>query len=172
MSTSIAEPIHTCANHAISCIDNHHHHHLDAGKSKSTRIMEVLEKISAIALGVFSAFTDLKLFAPFFLIGAAIGVYSYFKQDKCCHESTSPASACSQGFLEHLTGVKLPAPISLAANIAVTICHIDHHATVFVPIVGLSVGNWVGKNATHYGSLLYHKIEAHCQQRQRLLATA
>lgn len=118
-------------------------------KPSSNLFMNVLEKISAIALGIFSAFTSLELFIPFFFVGVCIGFYSYMQEKESC-EHSHPVSSCANGFLEQLTGVKLPPIISLAANIAVTICHIDHHATVFVPVVGISVGTWIGKTITPF----------------------
>jgi hypothetical protein len=97
------------------------------------------------------------LFVPFFLVGGAIGIYNYFQNEK---ESNliHTSSACSHDLLEQLTGVRLPAPISLAAAVAVTLCHIDHHATVFVPIVGLFLGALVGSTTCAHGALLHRKF--------------
>lgn len=136
-------------------------------KSKFDLFMGVLEKISAVALGAFSAYVSWKLFVPFFFAGVAIGIYSYLRDKNSCQHS-HPVSSCAHGFLEQLTGVKLPAPISLAANVAVTICHIDHHGIVFVPIVGISLGAWVGKAASHYGVLMHKKISVHLANRKPL----
>lgn len=123
-------------------------------------MINIIEKISAIALGAFSLYTNRQLFVPFFLAGVCIGIYSYTKDKKSCHKY-HPVSSCAHGLLEELTGVKLPSIISTIANIAVTVCHIDHHATVFVPIVGVSLGNWIGKTASHDGVIAYKKITAH-----------
>jgi hypothetical protein len=138
---------------------NSHHVHQGA-KSKMDITMNILEKVSAVALGAFSLYTSWKLFTPFFAIGLAIGAYNYFQNRKTCHHQ-APGSACSQGFLEQLTGVKLPAPISLVANIAITVCHIDHHAIVFVPIIGLSMGAWVGKMSLECGAFAWNKLNQH-----------
>ena len=121
--------------------------------------MRVLEKVSALALGVFAAYVNLWLFVPFAVLGVGIGIYNYYAAVQQGRRDAA-ASACSQGFLESLTGVKLPAPISLLANLAITAVHIDHHSDVFVPIVGLSVGAWFGQNAAYYSSLLYRKFKA------------
>lgn len=121
--------------------------------SKKSPCFVVAERITAIALGIFSAYVNIKLFLPAFLIGMTIGAYSHITNAR------NSGSSCTNGLLEQLTGVKLPAPISLAANVAVTICHIDHHASVFVPIIGVSLGAWAGKNASYYGSLAYKNIE-------------
>lgn len=113
-------------------------------KSNYHKVMGALEKISAIALGALSAYINWQLYVPFFAVGVAIGIYSYFKDKKAC-PLRRPGSSCTQGLLEQLTGVKLPAPVGLAVNIAVTVCHLDHHSSVFVPIVGVSLGAWAGK---------------------------
>ena len=126
-------------------------------KSKFAVFINVIEKISAFALGVFAAYVSWILFVPFFFVGVCIGVYSYI-QDKSSHGHGHLASSCAHGLLEQLTGVKLPPVVSLAANIAVTVCHIDHHATVFFPIIGVSLGAWIGKTAAHYGHLAYKKF--------------
>lgn len=125
--------------------------------SRFDPFIRTLEKVSAVALGIFSSCISLELFLPFFFFGMIIGVYTYFQnKHDCSHRH--PISSCAHGFLEQLTGVRLPAPFSLAANIAVMICHIDHHAAVFVPIVGFSLGSWAGESACHYGALIHKKI--------------
>jgi len=128
-------------------------------KEKSTfgMVINAIERISAIALGIFSAYVSWKLFVPFFFIGICIEIYSYVQNEKPCGH-THLVSSCAHGLLEQLTGVKLPPIVSLAANIAVTVCHIDHHSIVFVPIIGISIGAWLGKSASHYGVLMHKKI--------------
>lgn len=126
-------------------------------KTKFDFLINVIEKISAIALGIFSAYVNLELFVPFFFAGVCIGVYSYIQDRTLCNQGHL-SSSCAHGLLEQLTGVKLPPVISLAANIAVTVCHIDHHATVFVPIIGVSIGAWIGKTVSYYGDLNYRKV--------------
>jgi hypothetical protein len=147
--------------HNHTAPDACHSHSCHPKKNKSTfdKVMNIAEKISAVALGIFAASVSFKLFLPFFFVGVGIGAYNY-AQNKHSHNNASGVSPCAQGFLEGLTGVKLPAPVSLATNIAVTVCHIDHHGSVFVPIVGISVGAWAGKNAFHYGSIACKKINA------------
>jgi hypothetical protein len=118
-------------------------------------ILNVVEKISAIALGIFSAYINVQVFVPFFLAGASIGAYGYTQDSKSCQDSVA-GSSCAHGLIEQLTQVKLPRVVSLIANVAVTVCHIDHHESVFVPIIAISMGNWIGKVAMislHNGSL-------------------
>lgn len=126
----------------------------------------ILEKVSLIALAVFAAYLSPKLFFPFFGAGILLGTYLYWNKkitwpipgreckhdieegcendskETCEHEHES--GGCSQGFLEQLTGVRLPPPLALGANIAITVCHIEHHSAVFAPIIGLNAGMWVG----------------------------
>ncbi|MBM3207965.1 MAG: hypothetical protein FJZ57_05095 [Chlamydiae bacterium] len=112
------------------------------------KVMSAAEKVSVLALGILSAMADIKLFIPFFLCGLGYGIYSAINNENAGpHQS---ASACSQGFLEQITGIRLPRPVSLIANVAITACHIDHHSSVFVPITALSFGAWVGKNGLEF----------------------
>jgi hypothetical protein len=144
----------------IHAPDAHHCH--DCREPESSTFLEVLGKVCMVALTAFAAWTNFLYFVPFFLLGIGIGIYNHF------HESPANAqgrlvSPCSQGFLEQLSGVRLPALVALVANVATTVCHIDHHDTVFVPIVGVSVGAWAGKMAAEGASLLYKKFTHHPQ---------
>lgn len=134
------------------------HHHQE--NSTFDVLINIIEKISAIVLGIFSAYVCLELFIPFFFIGIAIGIYSYTQDKKSC-DHTHPGSSCAHGLLEQLTGVKLPKIVSLGANLAVTVCHIDHHAAVFVPVVGISLGAWIGKMVAHYAVLIGKAISVY-----------
>lgn len=82
---------------------NSHHVHQGA-KSKMDITMNILEKVSAVALGAFSLYTSWKLFTPFFAIGLAIGAYNYFQNRKTCHHQ-APGSACSEVFRRFFTGL-------------------------------------------------------------------
>lgn len=112
-------------------------------------LLPVIEKITAIGLGILSACTSFELFVPFFIGGMLTGIYSY-AQNKDVTNITHRTSSCAYGLIEQLTDVKLPPAVSLAANVAITVCHIDHHASVFVPIIALSLGAWAGKMVAHY----------------------
>lgn len=169
MSTTIDET--HSHNHCSTCPDHAEKHAVqgsseriqwknfftDTSTSKFDKFMYLMEKVSAVALGAFAAFTSIELFIPFCLVGLALGLYSFFEVSSN-HTSNGHSAACSHGFIESLTGIHLPAPISLAANIAITICHIDHHNTVFVPIVGLFIGSWAGKGLAECGELLVRKF--------------
>lgn len=124
--------------------------HSHSPNIQSSKMMRAFEIISAVALAAFSAYKQIKLFVPAFLVGMVMGIYSQASADHCndCHnkEKKNPGSSCALSLLEQLTGARLPVPVSIGANIAITVCHIDHHATVFVPVVGVSIGAWVGKS--------------------------
>lgn len=121
--------------------------------------VRIIEKVSAVALGAFSLYTSWQLFVPFFVAGVCMGVYSYSKNGESCHDNHS-VSSCAHGLLEELTGVKLPRVVTAVIGIAVTVCHIDHHATVFVPVVGVSLGNWIGSRASHYVAKGIHNMRS------------
>lgn len=131
----MTRPVH----HDCGCDHVHPHH-----KPVSERLFVLLEKVSAVALGAFAAYASFELFLTFFLTGTAVGIYQYITTGPR-EETGHGGSTCSQGFLEQLTGVKLPPLISLGANLAITWCHIDHHTSVFVPIIGLGIGAWAGQ---------------------------
>ncbi len=130
-----------------SCCSHTHHAH---AQSTSDKLFYLLEKVSAVALGIFAAYANFQLFLPFFLIGTAVGLYQYFSGERA--QAVKAGSSCSQGFLEQVTGVKLPPLLSFGANLAMTWCHIDHHTTIFVPIVGVSLGAWAGQSLAHLAS--------------------
>ena len=115
--------------------------------------LRIIEKVSVVALGVFSAMADIQLFIPFFLVGAAIGTYNYF------NDSQQPAHANPAALLEQLTGIRLPKPVSLLANAAAWSALFIIDKKTCASIAGLSIGALIGKNALHGGSLLYRKIE-------------
>ena len=125
----------------------------------------VLEKITLLALSILAAYSCPKLFFPFFGTGIIIGTClnwnkrivwpcnqqtSCHKHDTHCHENNQASGGgCSQGLMEQLTGVRLPPPLGLAANVAIMADHVvghhgHKHSNVFVPIIALNAGVWVG----------------------------
>lgn len=110
------------------------------------RLFRILEKVSAAALGVFSAYASFEMFVPFFLLGIAIGFDQSFYTEDNERTASQRTVSCSQGLLEQLTGAKLPPLVSLISNLAITWCHIDHHTSVFVPVIGVGLGAWIGQN--------------------------
>ncbi len=99
----------------------------------------LVEQVTAVALAVFAFQVSADLFVPFFLVGIVIGGYQALTSDPA-ERDNGAAMGCSRGLMEQLTRVKLPRLVSLAADVAVMWCHIDHHSTVFVPMIGLYAG--------------------------------
>ena len=134
------------AVHNHNCTQHSHTHN-----TLEDSLLPIIEKITAVGLGVFSVYTSFNSFVPFFIGGIILGVYSYM-QNKEAVDITHRSSSCAYGLIEQLTQVSLPPVVSLAANVAMTVCHIDHHADVFVPIIALSLGAWAGKMTAYYGA--------------------
>ena len=99
----------------------------------------VIEQITAVALAVFAYQVSAELFIPFVLVGTAIGLYQALTSE-ASELDHGARMGCSRGLMEQLTGIKLPRLVSLATDVAVMWCHIDHHATVFVPMIALYTG--------------------------------
>lgn len=133
-------------DHTVCGLHSHAHKTI---KTHFDSLLPIIEKITAIGLGVFSAFTSFSSFVPFFIGGACLGIYGHM-QNKDARNITNHSSSCAYGLIEQLTQVSLPPVVSLAANVAMTVCHIDHHAEVFVPIIALSLGAWAGKMTAYY----------------------
>ena len=140
----------TCSHEVHESISIHKHK-----ETSSDKAFRLIERVSAIGLGVIAALTEFWLFVPSFIVGGLIGVFSYKEPD---HVHSHKDGSCSIGFFEQITGVKLPRSLGLAAGIAVTAAHIDHHASVFVPIVGVTLGIWAGKALASSLNLSYKKI--------------
>lgn len=120
----------------------------------SKKIAPTIEKVGALAfalLGAFSAHTSPKNFTAFFILGTALGINSYLN-NKDSKEKTHKhgSSACVDGFFNEISGVKLPASALIVANFFITLCHIDHHANVYVPVAGIYCGAFAGKTFTHW----------------------
>lgn len=116
-------------------------------ENKMEEAFRIVEKISAVALGALAALTAFWLFLPSFVVGALIGVVGHKTSTISHSHHHKVESSCSHGFIEQTTGVKLPQSLALAAGVAVMAVHIDHHASVFVPIVGVTLGIWTGNLA-------------------------
>lgn len=124
------------------------------------KAIRIIEKISVVALGVLAAMTAPELFMPAFALGALIGLCTE-KQTPHRHHHHSIEGGCSHGFIEERLGVKLPDSFSLLAGTAVLAVHIDHHADVFVPITGFTLGFWAGNQVPSLNSCK-RAIKAFC----------
>lgn len=134
--TSMKQDIPTFCHEVKKVLSPIHH------EDRMEKALRLAEKLSAVALGVLAAHACFWLFLPSFAAGIIIGVYT--SQNTSSRHHHHPEGTCSHAFIEQTTGVKLPDSLALLAGFAVTAVHIDHHASVFVPIVGLTLGIWAG----------------------------
>lgn len=115
------------------------------------RVLRVLEQLTLIGLAIYAGYTNPKLFLPFFGIGIALGVYLHRQRgQECAGGGDGNGAMCAGGFLSDLTRVKLPPPVPLLINAAMMWDHIAHHSKIFVPIVALNAGVWVGNLMAEY----------------------
>lgn len=151
------EVSHGACHHVHAHVHAHGHAHCHADQSQDVafpKLMAVMSKVSLVGLAVLAACTAMPLFAPAFVAGALYGLY-----DGCsnAHQPSKEASfsGCSQGFWQDLTGVAFPAPVALLAGVASAAVHIDHHASVFVPLAGFAAGLWCGHGCAPAVSLCF-----------------
>jgi hypothetical protein len=120
----------------------------------SEKLVPQIKKICSVAfviLGGFSAYTSPKIFTAFFIAGFVMGVSAHFSEkDIKLHKGRHHKSGCVDGFLNEISNVKLPASIVVVSNFFITLVHIDHHATVYVPLTGLYCGAVFGKYVTAF----------------------
>lgn len=142
MVNNMAATTPTCHKQA-TC---HNHCHQEAKSTLCEDLFRVLEIVSLVALAVIAAYANPKIFFPFLGVGFILGVYRQSnatpEKEGCHHQSIG----CSQGFFEQLTGEKLPPLFGLGVNLAIAYEHLDHHTRIFVPIIGLNAGIWLGKH--------------------------
>ena len=106
-----------------------------------TLMIEVAEKVSMVALGVFAFVFQPELFTGAFAIGIIYGLSSNSSQESTCAEG----SGCSQGLIERLTNVRLPKVVSLIIEVAISIMHMEHHSDILSPLHGFMIGAYCGK---------------------------
>jgi hypothetical protein len=116
-------------------------------------------KIGILAVGIFSAYTNYRLFVPWFCGGVLIGGYNKYFEEKVSNSSeendnnNNRSSGYSTGWLETGLGIKVPTLLALGIIVAKTIEHIDHHPRVDVPATSLILGYWLGQySLSHFFS--------------------
>lgn len=124
------------------CRKEHHHHH-----PRLKTPADYLVLISRIALGIIAAITSLTLFLPFFVGGIGWALHQlHHPASHAHHHHHDPFSVSGCGeYMQTISGMEFSPEASLIVNLSITICHIDHHPTVFVPYSAVSVGMWVGQ---------------------------
>jgi hypothetical protein len=85
----------------------------------------------------------MQLFLPFLGLGIAVRVYQIVT-NSAENVSCGGTSGCG-GILPEALGINLPPLIVFFANLAIMYCHIDHHPTIFIPIIGLWMGAWAAQ---------------------------
>ncbi len=116
---------------------------------KFKQAMNILEKICLVALVAFAFYSSPKLCAYFTAGGFVIGLG--LTLSKKIQPQTQGSIGCSQGFLEQLTGVRLPPPIGLVANAAILVDHMRCHSSpIYVAITGFNFGLFLGHSVGTY----------------------
>lgn len=141
----------------VSCCGHKHSAKEHSQETMAEKVFYLAERLSAVALGVFSAAVFPVFFFPMFAFGTLLGLAIPGESA----QRRGPVSSCSQGFLEQTLGVKLPDSVALAAGFAVTAVHIDHHPDVFARIAGVTVGMKTGQLVRAGFDLCYRKIAAY-----------
>jgi hypothetical protein len=96
-------------------------------------------RVSAAALAVFAAYTNIWLFLPFFAAGVAFGLHQYSTFGEV-PQLTGCSMGCGQVF-NYLTGIKPDPYVSLAFDVWIFADHMDH--TPFVPLAAFGTGVWL-----------------------------
>ncbi len=120
--------------------------------------MNVLEKISLIALVIISFVVEPEITGYSALAGFGIGLY-FFWGKEIKPQPKKPANACTQATMEQLTGTKLPPPIALGFNVLVLYIHVEHHPGPFACIVGASAGFYAAKLFSEYAPKFYAELK-------------
>lgn len=141
--SSVEAAHHHC--HQCESSDNHNNRY----HAEPSLFRKVVEKTYIFAIVAFSIITDLDLFIPSFLFGLMVGVYNHYNEKNECKHGHS-VSACSSEILAQLLSIKLPHLIALTMGVAVLIQHIEHHPSVFVPLVGIWSGAWFIQRTFEY----------------------
>lgn len=130
---------------------------------KVAQVMEILQKISLVVLVVLAFYSEPEITGYFTAGGFVLGVcmYSYQKPDQKPDENhTESGKGCSVGLMGQLTGISLPPPIELAANIAIFYHHLEHCSDIFSALVGLNFGYKMGQLAAEYLPQFYNRFIA------------
>lgn len=113
------------------------------------RLQPVVELVCRLALAVFAAILNLKLFAITVGVGAVLGI-SYALYKNIINEPIEVGLArpsCAQGFFDYLSGVKCPPLVSTVIT-AVFIGGHMHHSPFYIAFCGVPFGVWLGTQAT------------------------
>lgn len=122
------------------------------------KIQPVVELICRLALAIFAAVLNFKLFAISAGAGVALGItYTVYKnivKEPIAVGLARPS--CAQGFFDYLSGIRCPAIVSTVIT-AVFIAGHMHHSPFYIAFCGVPFGVWVGSQATQIIWNLSHK---------------
>lgn len=124
------------------------------------RLQPIVELVCRVALAIFAAIINLKLFAISSGIGVVIGVaYAIYKNIlKEPLEVGLARPSCAQGFFDYLSGLRCPALVSTVIT-AVFIGGHMHHSPFYIGFCGVPFGIWLGSQAGQITwNLIYRDI--------------
>jgi len=123
--------------------------HYVSGKPKPPTeyesMMELLNIVTRLVLGILAAKTAPALFIPCAVAGVVWGLSHAVQHGHHHGGSAIHPSGCGQGFMESVAGMHFPPELTVIANLGITLCHLDHHPEVFVPYCAVAVGMWTGQ---------------------------
>lgn len=126
----------------------------------SNRLQPIIELICRIALALFAAFVNFKLFFITSGIGFSIGVahtiYRNIIQEPI--EVGLARPSCAQGFFDYLSNMRCPPLVSTVIT-AVFIGGHMHHSPFYIGFCGVPFGVWLGTQMTQVAwNLTYRDI--------------
>ena len=124
------------------------------------KLQPVVELICRVALAIFAAILNLKVFAISASIGFSLGVgYAVYKNiiDEPIEVGLARPS-CAQGFFDYLSGMRCPPLVSTIIT-AVFIGGHMHHSPFYIGFCGVPFGVWLGtQTAQVMWNLTYRDI--------------
>ncbi len=124
------------------------------------RLQPIVELVCRIALAIFAAVLNLKVFAITTGIGITLG-FAYTVYKNVIKEPIEVGLArpgCAQGFFDYLSGIRCPALVSTIIT-AVFIGGHMQHSPFYIGFCGVPFGVWLGSQATQVvWNLAYRNI--------------
>lgn len=121
-----------------------------ADQVKAEALQKKVEMVCRIALAIFAAIINFKVFAVSAGIGVTIGIaYVVYKKINGGEDAVGQARpSCAQGFFDYLTGIQCPPLVSTIIT-AVFIAGHMHHSPFYIGFCGVPVGIWMGTQVKH-----------------------
>jgi hypothetical protein len=126
---------------------------------KVLMVMSVLQKVAFVALLVLAFYTEPELTGYFAAGGFVVGFAMHWGRTPPKNQSEiDKATGCSLGFLEEITGLRLPPPLGLVADAAIFYHHLEHCPEIFALLIGLNFGYKMGALAAQHLPELWGRI--------------